>query len=202
MLNKIYVAVLHYPIIGKDERIVTTAVVNMDVHDIARTCRTYMIKKYYVVNNLPVQKQIVTRVLNFWGSDFGKSYNASRYEALELVRMVSYYEDLIEEISKTEGSEPIKVFTSAKKRENMVPYDEMKEIVLKEERPILFLFGTGQGMPKEILETCDVSLESIRGGSDYNHLSVRSAVAITLDRVIGELVQKEAIENGPTYKGN
>ncbi|MCL4408686.1 MAG: RNA methyltransferase [Thermotogae bacterium] len=190
MLNKIYVAVLHYPITGKDGRIVTTAVVNMDVHDIARTCRTYMIKRYYVVNNLPVQKQIVARVLNFWGSDFGKNYNASRYEALKLVKMVSYYEDLIEDITKAEGISPIKVFTSAKKRSNMVSYDEMKEMILGEERPILFLFGTGQGMPKEILETCDVSLESIRGHSDYNHLSVRSAVAITLDRVIGEFVQK------------
>ncbi len=190
MLNKIYVAVLHYPIIGKDGRIVTTAVVNMDVHDIARTCRTYMIKRYYIVNNLPVQKQIVTRVLNFWGSDFGRNYNSSRYEALELVKLVSYYEDLIEDIEKEEGSEPIKVFTSAKKRPNMVSYDEMRNKVLKDERPILFLFGTGQGMPKEILETCEVSLESIRGGSDYNHLSVRSAVAITLDRVIGEFVQK------------
>ncbi len=190
MLNKIYVAVLHYPIIGKDERIVTTAVVNMDVHDIARTCRTYMIKRYYVVNNLPVQKQIVTRVLNFWGSDFGKQYNASRYEALELVKIVSYYEDLIEGIKKEENCEPIKVFTSAKKRANMISYDEMKGMILREERPILFLFGTGQGMPKEILETCDVSLEPIREESDYNHLSVRSAVAITLDRVIGEFVQK------------
>lgn len=201
MLNKIYVSVLHYPILGKDRRIVTTAVVNMDIHDIARSCRTYMIKKYYVVNNLPVQKQIVTRVLSFWGSDFGRDYNSSRFEALKLVKMVSYYEDLLEEIKEEEGMEPVKIFTSAKKRKDMISYDEMKEMALKDERPLLFLFGTGQGMPSEILETCDISLEPIRGLSDYNHLSVRSAVAITLDRVIGDHV-KEVIENGSAHKSN
>ncbi|BBJ27892.1 RNA methyltransferase [Athalassotoga saccharophila] len=188
MLDKIYVGVLHYPSIGKDGRIVTTAVVNMDVHDIARTCRTYLVKKYYIVNNLPVQKQIVLRVLNFWGSDFGKNYNSSRFEALKLVKMVSYYEDLIEDITRVEGCEPVKIFTSAKKRDNMVSYATLRNMIVRDERPFLFLFGTGQGMPKEILETCDISLEPIRAFSDYNHLSVRSAVAITLDRAIGELI--------------
>ncbi len=186
MLNRIYVAVLHYPMIGKDGRIVTTAVVNMDVHDIARTCRTYKIKKYYIVNNLPVQKQIITRVLSFWGSDFGRDYNSSRFEALKLVKMVSYYEDLIEEVTQIEGMAPLKVFTSARIRPNTISYDQMKKLVLNSEKPILFLFGTGQGMPQEILDTCEISLEPIRAVSDYNHLSVRSAVSITLDRVIGE----------------
>jgi hypothetical protein len=172
--------------IGKDGRIVTTAVVNMDVHDIARSCRTYKIKKYYIVNNLPVQKQIITRVLNFWGSDFGKDYNLSRFEALKFVEMVSYYEDLIDEITKVEGEAPLKIFTSAKVRQNTLSYDSMREIALKSEKPILLLFGTGQGMPGEILDTCEISLEPIRAVSDYNHLSVRSAVAITLDRIIGE----------------
>ncbi len=187
MLNNIYVAVLHYPMLGKDGRIVTTAVANMDVHDIARTCRTYDVKRYYIVNNLPMQRQIVLRVLNYWKNGFGREYNPSRAEALKRVKLLSYYEDLLEEIEKeNDGKAPVKVFTSAKPRENTVSYEKMRKILLKEERPILFLFGTGQGMPNEILKTCEISLEPIRGLSDYNHLSVRAAVAITLDRIIGE----------------
>ncbi len=187
MLNKIYVAVLHYPMLGKDGRIVTTAVANMDVHDIARSCRTYQIKRYYIVNNLPMQRQIVMRVLNYWKSGFGREYNPSRAEALKLVKLVPYYEDLIEEITEeNDGVAPLKVFTSAKIRDNTISYEEMRELALKEKKPILLLFGTGQGMPNEILKTCELSLEPIRGKSDYNHLSVRSAVSITLDRIIGE----------------
>ncbi len=186
MLNNIYVAVLHYPMIGKDGKIVTTAVANMDVHDIARTCRTYNVKRYYIVNNLPMQRQIVTRVLNYWRNGFGREYNPSRAEALEVVKLVSYYEDLVEDIANENGVLPLKVFTSAKTRENTISYEKMRKVILSEERPLLILFGTGRGMPLEISETCDFSLEPIRAKSDFNHLSVRSAVAITLDRIIGE----------------
>ncbi len=186
MLNNIYVAVLHYPMIGKDGKIVTTAVANMDVHDIARTCRTYNIKRYYIVNNLPMQRQIVMRVLNYWRNGFGREYNPSRAEALEVVKLVSYYEDLVEDIANENGVLPLKVFTSAKTRENTISYEKMRKVILSEERPLLILFGTGRGMPLEISETCDFSLEPIRAKSDFNHLSVRSAVAITLDRIIGE----------------
>ncbi|HPG48411.1 MAG TPA: RNA methyltransferase [Petrotogaceae bacterium] len=45
-------------------------------------------------------------------------------------------------------------------------------------------------MPEEIRETCSYELEPIRGFSDFNHLSVRAAAAITLDRLIGEEVIK------------
>ncbi len=200
MLNNVYVAVLHYPMLGKDGRIVTTAVANMDVHDIARTCRTYNVKRYYIINNLPMQRQIVIRVLNYWRNGFGREYNPSRAEALSLVKLLPYYEDLLEEITKeNEGKAPIKVFTSAKPRQNTVSYERMREIMTNEERPILFLFGTGQGMPQEILQTCEISLNPIRGTSDYNHLSVRAAVAITLDRTISENTFKEGIENGSAH---
>ena len=188
MLNNVYVAVLHYPMLGKDGKVVTTAVANMDVHDIARTCRTYNVKRYYIVNNLPMQRQIVLRVLNYWENGFGREYNPSRAEALKTVKLISYYEDLTEEIRRENAASPITIFTSAKPRDDTISYEKMKEIVLNDEKPILFLFGTGQGMPLEISKTCDFSLAPIRGRGDFNHLSVRSAVSITLDRIIGENV--------------
>ncbi len=36
------------------------------------------------------------------------------------------------------------------------------------------------------MDNADFFLEPIKGPSDYNHLSVRSAVAIVLDRLLGE----------------
>ncbi|HNS66480.1 MAG TPA: RNA methyltransferase, partial [Mesotoga infera] len=53
MLNNIYLALIHYPVLGRHANIVSSAVTNLDVHDISRTCRTYNIKGYYVVSNLP-----------------------------------------------------------------------------------------------------------------------------------------------------
>ncbi|QTA37747.1 RNA methyltransferase [Thermosipho ferrireducens] len=186
MLNKIYVALIHYPILGRDGKIISTAVTNLDIHDIARTSRTYKIKKYFVVTNLPAQQDIVKKVLHYWREDFGAQYNPSRSEALSLVELKSYYEDVIDEIVKNEGEHPIIMFTSAKWRDNTITFEKGKEIILETKKPVLILFGTGWGMPDEILSKCDYALEPVRGKSDFNHLSVRAAVAIILDRLIGE----------------
>jgi len=186
MLSKIYVALIHYPVLGRDGKIVSSAVTNLDVHDISRTSRTYNIKRFYVVTNLPAQQDIVRRVINYWTKGFGLNYNPNRAEALSLVRLKSYIEEVVEEIEKEEGIKPLLVFTSAKKRPNSVSFEKMREFVLKEERPILILFGTSWGLPNEIFEMCDIILEPVRASADFNHLSVRAAVAIILDRIIGE----------------
>lgn len=49
--------------------------------------------------------------------------------------------------------------------------------------PLVLVLGTGWGLVEEILEKADVILEPIRGMGDYNHLSVRAAAAIMLDRL-------------------
>jgi hypothetical protein len=57
---------------------------------------------------------------------------------------------------------------------------------VEDDTPILLLFGTGYGMTKETMEKFDFILEPIYGAGEYNHLSVRSAAAIILDRLAGE----------------
>jgi hypothetical protein len=51
--------------------------------------------------------------------------------------------------------------------------------------PVLLLFGTGWGLTEEVLAAADRRLEPIQGAGDFNHLSVRAACAITLDRLLG-----------------
>ncbi|HPF16919.1 MAG TPA: RNA methyltransferase, partial [Thermotogota bacterium] len=109
MLNKIYVALIHYPCLGKDNKIISTAVTNIDIHDIARTCRTYDIKKYFMVTNLPAQQEIIRRVLKFWIDGSGRRFNENRTEALYEVALEAYYEDVIEEITQKEGEKPLTV---------------------------------------------------------------------------------------------
>ncbi|AEH50870.1 RNA methyltransferase [Pseudothermotoga thermarum] len=186
MLNDVRVALIHYPILGKDGKIISTAVTNLDIHDIARTARTYHIKKYYVVTNLKAQQKVVETVLKYWKDEYGKKRNFSRTQALELVAVKPYLEDVIEEIKTETGYEPLKFFTSAKRRPNSMSYSQARELIRKTERPVLILFGTGWGLPNEILQICDYALDPIRGNSDYNHLSVRAAAAIIIDRLIGE----------------
>ena len=186
MLDKIYVLLVHYPCLGRDQQIIATAVTNVDIHDIARVCRTYNVKKYYMVTNLPAQQEIVRRVVQFWTEGSGIRYNPNRSEALNYVILKPYLEDALEEIERIENQKPVLIFTSAKKRPSSMAYDEGQCLLLTETRPIDILFGSGWWMPAEVLAVCDYDLEPVRPGGSFNHLSVRSAVSIILDRLIRE----------------
>lgn len=188
MLKDVRIALIHYPVLGKDGKIVSSAVTNLDVHDIARTARSYGIKKYYIVTNLPAQQEVVRAVLNYWVDGSGREYNISRTEALQLVELKSYIEDVVDTIVQETGKRPLMFFTSAKKRANSITYEEGAKIIKQTDRPVLILFGTSWGMPQELFDMCDYVLEPVRARSDYNHLSVRAAAAIIIDRLIGEEV--------------
>ena len=53
------------------------------------------------------------------------------------------------------------------------------------DQPYLLLLGTGWGLTEECFASADLILEPIAGNGTYNHLSVRSAAAIMLDRLRG-----------------
>jgi hypothetical protein len=92
----------------------------------------------------------------------------------------------VEEIEKIEGKRPIIVTTSARVYDNSITYEAMSEKMFNDDNTYLLLFGTGHGLIDEIMDSCDHILDPIRGKTRYNHLSVRSAVAIILDRLLGE----------------
>jgi hypothetical protein len=63
----------------------------------------------------------------------------------------------------------------------------MRQLLADLETPFLMLFGTGWGLTREVKDGSDYVLAPIEG-KGYNHLSVRSAVAIILDRLLGERI--------------
>jgi tRNA (guanine37-N1)-methyltransferase len=51
---------------------------------------------------------------------------------------------------------------------------------------VVFVFGTGSGLHEEVLGRCHMVLQPLSGGfGEYNHLSVRTAVGVVLDRFFG-----------------
>ena len=54
------------------------------------------------------------------------------------------------------------------------------------ESPVLLVLGTSHGLAPEILERADAIVTPVRGFSAYNHLPVRSAAAILVDRLLGD----------------
>ena len=181
-----YVALMHNEIILEKDRIGTTSVASLDLHDIARSAKTYGLKNLFIVTPLKDQQKIVNRLFDFWKSDVGLNYNQTRFKAIESVVISNLLDDSIAEIEKKEGKKPILIATSARDydQEKTITYFDQAKIWEKN-RPILFVFGTGRGLSDNILNRCDYVLAPIEGFSDYKHLSVRSAAAIVFDRWLG-----------------
>ncbi len=155
------------------------------MHDIARSATTYGVEKFYLVQPNPEQKKLVNRVLKHWLKGEGSSFNESRSEALNIVELKDSLEEVILEIEKIEGEKPLTVVTDARSTDNMIGFAELRESIFSEPRkPYLILFGTGWGLAREIMDQADYTLKPVSGYTNYNHLSVRSAAAVILDRLL------------------
>ena len=182
-MGSVYCGLVHHPVVDRQGREVTTSVTNLDVHDIARSARTYGLEGYFVVSPIEAQHPVVQRIVDHWCSGAGKHRFPERGEAIALVRLCLSIDDAIAEIEAEQGKAPRLVVTSAKAGPDRSSYAAEAERLRNETRPTLLLFGTGHGLSDRILQRADVFLEPIEGPSEFNHLSVRAAVAITLDRL-------------------
>ena len=182
----LYIALVHYPVLDPKGHVIATSVTNLDIHDIARLSRTYNVKGYYIVQPGEEQKDLTQRLLTYWTTGHGSKINPDRKEALSLVRIADSLEDAEADIEARESEKPYRVGTSAKIRPNIVGYEELRDRMEREDRAFLLIFGTGHGLNEETMDSMDVALKPIVGRGEYNHLSVRSAVSIILDRLIGE----------------
>jgi hypothetical protein len=180
------VALLHYPVYNIDGEVIATSVTTLDLHDIARSCMTYGVERYYFVQPIDQMMELSEQILTYWRTGPGAMWRADRREAFTTVRLVKSLEEAMENLEEEEDAEPILVATSARRFAGTVSYDKIRNLVRSPGRPILLLLGTGHGLTQEIIDACDYILRPIRGGVEYNHLSVRSALAIMLDRIVGE----------------
>lgn len=182
-----YCALMHNDIMLPDGTVGTSSVTSIDIHDLARSSRTYGIKHYFVVTRLEAQQKLVKHFLSFWQEGEGVEYNKNRHDALQYVSLLATYDEVIASITEKEGVTPIVIVTSSRDTISKAPfityYDQGKVWALK--RPVLFIFGTAHGLSPAFMDTCDFRLLPLEGFSDFNFLSVRSAAAIILDRWLG-----------------
>jgi hypothetical protein len=186
-MGSLYVGLFHFPMRNRDGEIVATSVTSMDVHDIARSARTYGVARYFVVTPVPTQQAIAWRIRGFWTEGERIREKSRRGEAMEYVAVSSDLEETLRWIEAAEGQAPLIVATSARPSAKIeISYEELRSRLRTDARPVYILFGTGWGMADELIDVCDGVLPAIMPDADFNHLSVRAAAAIILDRVAGD----------------
>jgi len=179
------VVLVHFPVYNKHRDVVTTAVTNLDIHDIARASRTFGADRYYIVTPVEEQQKLVKKIVLHWQSGWGATYNPKRKAALDIVSIVPTVSNAVEDMEARLGRKPKVVVTGASNHSKSISSGELAELMAVDEQSFLLLFGTGWGMTEELFDSADYVLEPIKGSGEYNHLSVRSAVSIYMDRLFG-----------------
>jgi len=182
---RLYIGLIHYPVYNKNYQQIASAVTTVDLHDIARLARTYDVKKFFVVTPLDDQRALVERVIKHWTEGFGAGYNRHRKEAIELIAVEPSLERVTHVITALEEEVPLVIATDASKQEARSISHNNARAITQDNTVILLLFGTAWGLDKSVLDQADYILDPVMGTTGYQHLSVRTAAAIILDRLAG-----------------
>lgn len=183
----LYLALLHHPVYNAHREIVTTSITPFDLHDIARASKTYGVAKYFVVCPVESQRRLAQKIMDHWLVGVGGQLNQTRKAAFQDIALVSDLSEARLTIEKEVGRPPRLVATSAKSGPNRLSFQDFRGQLATRDEPHLLMFGTGWGMTEELLGEAEALLAPIQGAGEgsYNHLSVRAAVAIILDRLLG-----------------
>ena len=88
-------------------------------------------------------------------------------------------------VERAAGDRPLLVVTSARPSAGGTSSEALSARLAAPGPPVLMVFGTGWGLAPEVMARADLRLAPVQGPSDYNHLSVRAAAAVILDRLLG-----------------
>lgn len=177
------IALVHHPVLDAQGATVTSALTNIDVHDLARSARTFGCAAFYVVHPVEAQRTLVTRIVDHWTHGSSAQRIPDRKVALEIVRPVATLADAVADMG---GPDSAELWVTAARRVGAdISFAEGREAIDRGGRPVLLVFGTAWGLAGEVVDAADRILEPIVGAGDWNHLSVRAACAIALDRLLG-----------------
>ena len=181
--RNLHVALLHHPVLNKQGETSSVSLTNLDIHDIARVSRSYGLGGYHIVTPLADQRELAERLIGHWTEGRGSRAIPDRAEALGLVDVCESLDEAIAEVADATGEDPYLAATTAKGL-GTVTAPDLRRVL--DRRPVLLILGTASGLAPEVLEKADGIVRPVRFVSGYNHLSVRSAAAILVDRLLGD----------------
>ena len=187
------VALIHYPVVNRNDEIIGSAVTNLDLHDIARAGKTFGVNTYWVVTPYEQQQELTSAIVGHWTKGYGGTVNPDRSNALSIISICDDLDEVIAKMTDRDGRQPMLVATSAGNQENSITYTRL-QTELNSGTSVLVLFGTAWGLAPEVMQRVDATLPPIKGAGAFNHLSVRSAASIILDRLLGNREDNEQIK--------
>jgi hypothetical protein len=179
-VRRLSIGLVHHPVLDAKGDVVTSTLTTMDVHDMSRSARTYGCESFFIVHPIDAQQKLAHRIVEHWTHGSSAKRIPDRKEALAVVRVVA----TIDEASKACGEGTRIWVTAAREVGTSTTFRDARAELSTEGPPVLLLFGTSWGLAPEVISLANMLLEPIRGAGAWNHLSVRAACAIALDRLV------------------
>lgn len=178
-MRTLSVALVHYPVLDAKDAIVASTLTTMDVHDLSRSARTYGCEALYLVHPVEAQRVLADRIVDHWTHGSSAKRIPDRKDALAIVRVV----ETIEDARRAMGDDTEVWVTAARALGAPVAWAEARARLEGDGPPVLLVFGTSWGLAPEVITSATALLAPIVGVGEWNHLSVRAACAIALDRL-------------------
>ena len=178
--REVAIALVHFPALDRDGSVIVTSITNLDVHDLARSARTYAVRALYITHPIDAQRELVERVVRHWTVGAGAKRIPDRIEAMQRVRVVRTLDDAIAEL----GADTVLWTTAAASSAGALSFADARAELARPGPPVLLVYGTGWGLAPPVHARAAARLAPIDGRDGWNHLSVRAAVAIMLDRLL------------------
>lgn len=182
-MRRVAAALLHHPVLDREARVVTTAITNLDLHDIARSAHTYGLGELFIVHPVAAQRELATRIREHWVSGSGARRIPDRSPPMRMLAIVPSLDDAIDALGGA-----VELWATSARTGDAPPLEHAvaRERLGAEGPPVLIVFGTGWGLADEVLARSDAQLAPIVSprSDGYNHLSVRAAAAILFDRLL------------------
>lgn len=180
MTARLAIALVHHPVLDAQGAVVTSTLTNIDVHDLSRSAKTYGCSDFFVVHPIEAQRTLASRIVEHWTTGSSAKRIPDRKDALALVRIV----DTLADAKAVLGPDTLVWVTAAREIGTTLAWSDAQRALASSKRPVLLVFGTSWGLAPDVTSSADAVLAPIDGGAGWNHLSVRAACAIALDRLV------------------
>lgn len=190
--HRTVLVLLHHPVTNRKGELSTTAVTNLDIHDLSRTARTYEMDRFYLVSPLHGQGALVDRILDHWKEGLTREWHPDRSEALSRTVFVPDFDTVKRDLGARYPGLPVEVLMpDARPLGGQVGYAETRARWEREPPGVkVIVLGTGWGVAPSFFSEVQTFLAPLYGPigvEGYNHLSVRAAGAVILDRLFGSI---------------
>lgn len=181
MNGSVSVALVHHPVKNRVGEVISATTDEFDFFDGARLTLVYPVRRFVVIQPTLSQQALVRRLLDH---GLRAERDVGSRGCFDHAMLVGSLPAAVELIEAEDGVRPTVVVTTAVSADGALSFPQVRERVDAGEH-VLIVFGKAWGLADEVMEFADVRLAPVSGGTGFDHLPVRAAMAIVLDRLLG-----------------